>query len=221
MAKDRFINNTLEEFEETNRNPIFGYEDSPILTLEEAVEPMISIVDRLMDYVATAKKKCNRRSDLLTRDESAAIYLYTMSTSFYLHLNETLRAENRHKLKPWFNFLKLFITALEKLPSTSDIVWRAVFGQVGSTFDDNDVHIWWSVNSCSINPRSIQAYLSNNGTLFAIHTINAKDITAFSAVQAEREVVLMPGTKLRAKSESLNFDDRLSVLHLEEINSQK
>jgi hypothetical protein len=220
MAKDRFINNTLSEFEEANHNPIFGYEDSPLLTLEEAVQPIIPIVPRVMDYVATAKKKYNRHLDLLTRDESSAIYLYTMSASFNLRLNETLRAK-RHELKPWFDFLKLFITALEKLPSISGTVWRAISGDVGSIFDDNDVHIWWSVNSCSTDLRGIQAFLGEKGILFAIRAINAKDITAFSAIPDEGEVVLMPGTKLRAKCESLSFIDRLWVLHLEEISSQK
>lgn len=221
MAKDRVVNNTFSELEEANHNPIFGYEDSPLLTLEEAVEKIIPLVPHLTDYVSTAKKKYNRHSDLLTRDESAAIYLYTMPTSFYSCLNETLRAKNRHALKKWFDFLKLFITALQKLPSTNGTVWRAVFGKVGSVFDDNNVHIWWSVNSCSIDLRTIQAYLGDNGTLFAIHVIDAKDITAFSAVPDEREVVLMPGTRLRAKCESLDFIDRLSVVHLEEITSQR
>ena len=221
MAKHRFVNLTLLEFEEANCNPIFGYDNSPLLTLEEAVQPLKPIVDRLVDSVATAKKKYNRHSDLLTRDESAAIYLYTMPTSFYSRLNENLRAKNRHALKPWFDFLKLFITALARLPSTSGTVWRAVSGDVGSIFDDNDVHIWWSVNSCSTDLRGIQAFLGDKGTLFAIHTINAKDITAFSAIPDEGEVVLMPGTRLRAKCESLTFIDRLWVLHLEEISSQR
>ena len=220
MTTNRCVTNTFQELEEANHNPIFGYEDSPLLTLEEAVEKIIPSVSRLMDYVATAKRKYNRHSDLLTRDESAAIYLYSMPTSFHLRLNETLRAKNRHALKPWFDFLKLFITALEKLPSTSGTVWRAVSEDVGSIFDDNDVHIWWSVNSCSVDLSSIQPFLGDNGTLFAIHTIHAKDITAFSAVADEREVVLMPGAQLRAKGDPLNFIDRLSVLHLEEIDSQ-
>jgi hypothetical protein len=69
--------------------------------------------------------------------------------------------------------------------------------------------------------RSIEPYLGDNGTLFAIHAIHAKDITAFSAVQDEREVVLMPGTRLRAKGERLSFIDRLLVIHLEEIDSQR
>jgi hypothetical protein len=220
MAQHRFVNKTLLEFEEANRNPIFDYDDSPLLTLEEAVEPLIPIVDRLVNSVATAKNNCNQHSDLLTPDESAAIYLYTMSASFNLRLNETLRAK-RHELKPWFDFLKLFITALEKLPSTIGTVWRAVSGDVGSIFDDRHDHIWWSVNSCSTNLRGIQAFLGEKGTLFAIHTINAKDITAFSAIPDEGEVVLMPGTRLCVKSESLNFIDRLWVLPLEEIDSQR
>jgi hypothetical protein len=222
MAKNRYVTDTLSEFEEANHNPIFGYEDSSLLKLEEAAEKIIPSVSHLMDYVATAKKKCNRHSDLLTWDESAAVYLYSMPTSFQLRLNETLRAKNRHALKPWFGFLKLFVTALEKLPSTNETVWRAVSEDVGSIFDDNDVHIWWSVNSCSMNLKSIQAYLGEKkGTLFAIHTIDAKDITAFSAVPDEQEVVLMPGTRLRAKCESLCFIDCLSVFHLEEIDSQR
>jgi hypothetical protein len=122
MAKARFVSNTFSELDDANHNPIFGYEDSPLLTLEKAVEPIIPFVLYLTDYVATAKTKHNRDLNL-TQDESAAIYLYTMPTSFCLRLNETLRAKNRNALKPWFNFLKLFITALEKLPSTSETVW--------------------------------------------------------------------------------------------------
>jgi len=100
MEKNRFVNNTLLELEEANHNPIFGYEDSPLLTLEEAVEKIISFLSHLMNYVATAKKKYNRHSNLLTPDESAAAYLYSMPTPFYLRLNEILRAKDRHELKP-------------------------------------------------------------------------------------------------------------------------
>ena len=107
--------------------------------------------------LSTAKENYNRHSTLLTRDESAAIYLYSMPTSFFSRLNNTLRAENRHALKPWFAFLKLFITALEKLPSTKATIWRGVNYDDTLIFVDNDVHIWWSVNSCSMNPNSRSA----------------------------------------------------------------
>ena len=51
----------------------------------------------------------------------AAIALYTMEwtpfyESIYHLLNTNLRDENRDALKPWFLYLKLLITALQRLP---------------------------------------------------------------------------------------------------------
>jgi hypothetical protein len=221
MSKDRFVNNTLSELQEANRNPIFGYEDSPILTLEEAVEQIIPPISRVMDLVTTAKKKYNRHSALLTRDESAAVYLYTMPTSFFSCLNETLRAENRQALKPWFAFLKLFMTALNKLPSIKKVVWRGVKGNVTSIFTKTDMDIWWSVNSCTMDLKIVQLFIGEKDTLFAIEVMHGKDISEFSAIPVEQEVILMPGTRVRARSESINFSDRLFIIHLEEVALQR
>jgi hypothetical protein len=221
MMNGRFVNNTLSELQEVNHSPISGYEDSPVLTLEEAVEKVVPLVSRAMDHVATAKQNYNQNSTLLTCDESAAIYLYSMPTSFFSHLNNSLRTKNRQALKPWFAFLKLFITALEKLPSTGKTVWRGVSGEVDSLFANNDMHIWWSINSCSMALNIVQLFLGDKGTLFAIDAIDGKDISTFSAFPAEQEVILMPETRVRAKGKPLNFIDRLIVVHLEEINSQR
>jgi hypothetical protein len=72
-----------------------------------------------------------------------------------------------------------------------------------------------------MNPNRVQPFLGENGTLFAIDAIQGKDISAFSAIPDEQEVVLMPGTRVRCKHESLNFIDRLFVLHLEEIKPRR
>jgi hypothetical protein len=73
---------------------------------------------------------CQHPTDDLTQQESAAIHLYTMQfdggPSLYEILNQSLRAENRQELKPWFLFLKLFLTALYKLPSQNKTIWRGV-----------------------------------------------------------------------------------------------
>ncbi|CAF1488706.1 unnamed protein product [Adineta steineri] len=132
MSENRFVNHSLSELHEANRSPIFGYEDSPILTLEDSVEKLTPFVPRIKDYVMTAKNKCNQHSDLLTKDESAAIYLYSMASSFFSSLNTALRAENRHALKPWFAYLKLLMTALKTLPSIKAVVWRGVY--VGESY---------------------------------------------------------------------------------------
>jgi hypothetical protein len=221
MAHDRFVNKALSELQEANSSPIYGYQHVPLLTLEEATKKIIPLVPGVVDYVSTAKKQCNRSSTLLTWDESAAIYLYSMPISFFSRLNEALRAENRHTLKPWFGFLKLFITTLEKLPSIKKTVWRGVSGNVGSMFADNDIHVWWSINSCSMALNIVQPFLGETGTLFAIDAVYGKDISAFSAFPNEQEVVLLPGTRVRARDESLSHMDPHLIVHLEEEKPQR
>jgi hypothetical protein len=216
-SKDRFINKDLSELQKANHNPIYGYQHLPLLPLERAVQKVISLVPGLADYVVKAKQNCNRNTTVLTLDESAAIFLYSMSTPFFSRLNEVLRAENRHELKPWFSFLKLFIYALEKLPSLELVVWRGVSGNIGSGYIKNDVCTWWSVNSCSTDLNVVQSYLCDNSTLFAIKSHHAKDISSFSLFETEHEVVLLPGTRLHVQSNALDFQGRLFIVYLEEI----
>ncbi len=221
MGHDRFVNSALSELKEANYSPIDGYQHLPVLTLEEATEKLIPLVPGVVDYVSKAKKKCYRISTLLTRDESAAIYLYSMPISFFSGLNEALRAEDRHALKPWFAFLRLFINALEKLPSIKATIWRGVSGDVGSIFADGDVHIWWSVNSCSVDISVVKEYLHECGTLFAIDASHGKDISEYSVFPAEKEIVLMPGTRLRARCYPLTFESRFFIIHLQEENEKR
>jgi hypothetical protein len=223
MAHDRFVSNNISEHQEANCSPIDGYQHFPLLTLEEATKEIIPLVSDVRDYVSKAKKECNRHSTLLTWDESAAIYLYSMSSSFISRLNETLRAENRDALEPWFPFLKLFITALEKLPSTRQCVcvWRGVIGNVSEEFADGLVHTWWSVNSCSMDLKVVEQRLGVTGTVFAINAVRGKDISKFSAFFEEQEIVLMPGTRVSAKCLPLNLIDRFFLVSLEEDISQR
>ncbi|CAF5183747.1 unnamed protein product [Rotaria magnacalcarata] len=168
----RFVNGALAELQDANRSPIFGYQHLPLVSLEKTMESIIPIVPEAKEYVLLAKQHCNRESTILTEDESAAIYLYSMPIGFFTRLNESLRAKDRKALKPWFFFLKLFITALEKLPSCERVIWRGVAGDVGSVFVDNDLQTWWSVNSCSKALNVVELYLGETGTVFAVDVDN-------------------------------------------------
>ncbi|CAF1372738.1 unnamed protein product [Adineta ricciae] len=216
LRSNRYVNKSITEFQEANRSPIYGYKKQMLVTLEESAEKLHPFVNDIMKYVDDAKQKCNRQINLLTWDESAAIYLYTMSTPFFSALNDTLRAEDRHALKPWFPFLRLFLNALEKLPSSATTVWRAVSGDTDNYSLQDDVKIWWSVNSSSTALNVVQIYLGERGTLFAIETTRGKKIDEYSAFPDEQEVIIMPGTFLKIESEPLNFIDRLLVVHLKE-----
>ena len=213
VRSDRYVNKTVSELQQANRSPIHGYENQDVMALEKAVEKIIPFIDGIAKYVDDAIQKCNRNSNILTWDESVAIYLYTMSTPFFSYLNESLRAENRYALKPWFAFLKLFMTALEKLPSSSTTVWRAVSGDVSTFSVEYHVKIWCSVNSSSTALNVVQVYSSDMGTLFAIDAIPGKTISEYSVFPEAEEVILMPGTGVRLKSKPLNFMDSLLVVH--------
>ena len=102
--------------------PISGYEEEPLLPLEEACKPLEKILDQeLKQNIIIAKMNSKEPANQLSQDESASIHLYTMEwkkreNSLYVVLNRTLRLADRLRLKPWFRYLKLFLTGVFKLP---------------------------------------------------------------------------------------------------------
>ena len=86
--------------------PIQGHEKMLLVTLEEAVVPLISILPDIRRKIHTAKLKCKNPADGLTSHQSAAIMLYTMEWEpqdecLYFALNAHLQAADRKKRKPW------------------------------------------------------------------------------------------------------------------------
>ena len=154
---------------------------------------------------ARAKTYCRQNSPL-TINQSAAIYLYSMMGPFYRKLNEALRAENQSARDPMFPYLKLFLTAVNKIESYSTTVWRGVRRSIGNQFAVGAVHTWSGLNSCSPHVNVAGSFTSKVGTLFCIHTIHGKDITTFAANQTEEEIPLRPGIRLRVKSVKLERD---------------
>ena len=108
-------------------------------SLYEAVKPICHLVEVLLSQVAISLEKCKDPEDGLTPDESAAIYLYTQQwpdgkISFYTLFNRTLRDENRAKLVPFRQYFALFMSALNKLPSIQDRVWRGEIGDLSHQY---------------------------------------------------------------------------------------
>jgi hypothetical protein len=203
--------------------PIVGYWSCPLVSLEQALTPVLSQVHGLDRSINEAKKHCHYPSEHgLTRDESAAVLLYTMEggdDSFYRTLNKILREEDRTKVRPWFAYLKLFDTALSKLPTVKDCVWRGVSVDAAKHFDENELVTWWNVSSCSLSADVVQNFLSDdkNSTLFMIQAVQGKNLAGYSIYQNEKEVVLSIGTKLRVKGKGIKHG-KLHVVHLAEID---
>jgi hypothetical protein len=216
----------IDEPVERLLSPIRGYEDESLLPLTETVEPISGFFDEIEDYVYVALNNCQNPSDDLTQQESASIHLYTMQfhggPSLYHSLNQSLRAENREQLKPWFSFLKLFLTALYKLPSHSKIVWRGVRDvDLSSKYKTGTKFAWWGVSSCTTNIEILESnqFLGKTGqrTLFSIECINGKSVAPHSYFKnTEKEIILMPGSYFEVIGQ-LNPAPQLHIIQLQEI----
>ena len=93
-------------------------QDVPVRDIEYVCECLSEILGDIMHgHLAKAKKESKNPKDGLTSDESAAIYLYTTGwEQFNTGLKEAVRGQDHGKLKYWYPYLKLFFTALDKLP---------------------------------------------------------------------------------------------------------
>ena len=91
------------------------YLDFPLLSLEETLRPLYVSVPSLKITLSQARQLCNKASEFINPDESAAIYLYTMQTTFFEQLNKALREENRDALKTLVLFSSIIYNSSKKI----------------------------------------------------------------------------------------------------------
>lgn len=209
--------------------PLPNCDNVPLVTLEQAIQPVSHLFQGIDWYVWVAKENSLHPADGLTPDESASIYLYTMSCSngpsLYQLLNEHLRAENRETLRPWLAFLKLLLTGLRKLPSQSQTVWCGVSSiSLWRLYPYGGHLTWWGVHSCVSTPGMLEDPANTGGevvkALFSIECQNAKLITAHCRDReaGREEFILLPGTCLEVM-EQIRGEGSSVWIRLKEIES--
>ncbi|CAF3466568.1 unnamed protein product [Rotaria sp. Silwood1] len=219
----------IENFKpsEVPKNPIVRFDIVPNVSIETAVEPLVSLVPNIKEMISKAKQKCDRPKDGLTIDESTSIMLYSLEwepreNSFYIILNNTLRAEDEEKLKPWHLYLKLFVTALEKLPSISKTIYRGVKMNLSTQYPIGKTFVWWGFSSCTSSIEVLQSeqFLGKTGsrTLFNIDCDSGKDIQQHSFFPTEDEILLVAARKFKVVS-CLDSGNDLHIIQLKEIES--
>lgn len=212
-------------------DPIIGYAQEPLLSLAEACAPLVDIVHNIYLHVSIAlERTSNKPADNLTRSESAAIRLYTMEwndghKSLYFLLNNTLRKADRNSLRPWWKYLKLFLTAIVKIPCLPpQVVWRGVRKDISHEFTHGAAVTWWAFSSCTTTLTVLEndLYLGTTGqrTLCSIEVINGRNIRAHSHYDNEDEILMLPGTYMEVQSKFIPAPD-LQIIHLKQIKSEE
>lgn len=207
--------------------PIQGYENEDLVSLEEAVVPLIKIVPEVERMVWTVKQNSFDCEYGLTDDEIAAVLLYTMEwtprqKSFYIILNQTLQAANRNLLKPWFFYLRLVMNSLAKIPLDSErtTVYRGVKADLSDQYSRGSTITWWGFSSCTTNIEVLDNpnFLGCTGTrtLFSIDCCSAKSVKTFSVFPHEEEVLLPPGRQFEVKGR-LDQGNGLHIIQMKEI----
>lgn len=222
--RERFVD--VETNPHRKLMPIQGYADKPLVSLEEAIEPLVTILHDIQRMASYAKWRCGEQSsDGLTLDQSASIMLYTMewepqSRCLFFVLNATLRDENRQKLKPWFLYLKLFLTALSHLPPQIGTVFRGVRSDLRDQYKKGETITWWGFSSCTQTMDVLEndQFFGTTGsrTIFTIECISGRQIKNHSAFPHEEEI-LLPAARQFQVASCLRQGSELCMIHLKEV----
>lgn len=209
---------------QTRLAPISGYETKPLVSIERAIEELIDILPKIQFYADVAKQNYENSHDGLTKDETIAIMLYTMSWNppehcLYFVLNKTLRSSNRKKLEPWYLYLRLLFNGLFRLPPISSTIYRGVKSDLSDEYTCGKKIIWWGFSSCTqvINILKSEQFLGETGvrTMFVIQCHSGRNIHKHSFFPFEQEILLLPATQFEVTGYLIQND--LIIITLEEI----
>jgi hypothetical protein len=203
---------------------IIGYEQKPIVSIDEAIIPLIPVVSAIENQTYIAKMRCRNPANGLTQDEAASIMLYTMEwepDSLYTVLNATLRMKDRKKLKRWFSYMKLFFVALDRLPSTSGRnLFRGVKLDLSNQYKLGDIFVWWGFSSCTSSMGVLQSeqFLGqmHKRTMFTMECDSGKDIRKHAYLHDEDEVLILPATQFEVIG-CLRSAPDLYMIHIREV----
>ena len=217
----------IEESKEFNQS-INNYDQIPLVTLEQAVEPLKDLIPHVIDMVKLVKEKCLRPANNLSADESASIMLYTIEwipkeNSFYYIFNRILKKNDQNQLISCYSYFKLISTALIKLPRLSKrIFYRGIQADLKNQYSVNKIVNWYGYTSCS---SSLDIYDkekfsfddTDNCTLFIIHSENGIDISKHSYSSIKSEVLLSPNQQFQVVS-SRQSNNGLCIIILKELS---
>ena len=222
---------------EVAASPIRGCFDdktNPLVSLKDALTSQAS---SLADFMYTCKlwlqetptKEAIKNVPNLSDDGAMSIWMYTAESPLYTNLNDALRALDRNALKrSYFPYLRLLLTALNAVRDASKskkprMVNRGVPLDLNARYPDkykvDKLLVWWGISSCTtdIGVLKDDTFLGVTGerTIFQIQTSCSIDVSPFSAIKAEKEVVLPPGFALKITG-MLPMADGLTIFTCED-----
>ncbi len=125
-----------------------GYQNQPLVSINTAIQKLSGLVRSISHDLSVVKERIAKvPTNNMSTDESAAIYLYTMggmstNRSLYEGLNNALRAKTQTLVGSYVPYLKLLITALSKLDSMPQVVYRGIKTDLSEKYPVGKTFVW-------------------------------------------------------------------------------
>lgn len=209
---------------------IDGYQKEPLLPLADALQPLDGRIPGLSERIQEALAYCRHPSpDKLTRDESAAIYLYSMKwdpSSLADQLHTAWASEDRSQLVPWFRYLRLFKSAFDKLPNAPTRVYQGGPNTTGmkQKFEPDGVPLYCSFGACLDSGEALKQHLAQQGhanpLIVSYEDFECKSISGYTQTpHGAKESIMFPSLKAGAVTVEERFTDGSVMLHFVAKNS--
>ena len=229
----RSINSRLsvEDVDNSTKHDLIAeYVQEPLVSLADACAPLMDIIDDLPNFISIVSRCTpDQPPGGLTHAESASIRLYTMEwndshRSLASLLNQALLSNERNQLLPWFKYLKLFLTALLKIPcAPPQIVWGVMKKSITQGLSDGVQVTWCSFVSCTTKLAELESdrYLHPMGerAIFSIEIFSGRNISSHSHFDTDDEILISPG--IRMKVELRSDLPNLTIVHLKQMRTKE
>jgi hypothetical protein len=206
------------------KGPLVGIKAVPLVGLIEAVDCLQGVKFRRKNgtqgnLLEDLKKKnspskaMDNASDKLASgkfptlsvDEAAAIHLYTMETPLYSSLYDAMSSEDAIAIAPFKPYIKLFLTALYKLPIEKHTVYRGTKLKNPSDRIPGNILVWWTFSSTSRRDGVAYEFAEKKkeegpSAKFIIENAPCINIEELSSYLGEYERLLLPCTALKVLS---------------------
>lgn len=202
---------------------IRGYEKEPLVSLEEALAPFDGRITHLEHYIHEAKSNCFYPSNpKLTLDESAAIYIYTLkwgTDCIYDQLQNAFESNQVSETKPWFKYLKLFKSAVDKLPDASGEIWQGKENDGGlqGELSNKTLSLYTAMDIFSSSKTSVEESLSDRGIknrlLIRFKFVGGKLVGEYT-VPGSGEVLVWSGAKVGVSDLEVFMESGLVTVHV-------
>lgn len=224
--EDRYNNLGLLTYDPSDL--IAEFEKQPLVSLEEALAPFHGKIKNLSTKIKYAKDNCNPTTkDHLTRDESAAIYIYSHGTdknSIYTNLKHALDSNDRERIRPWYKYLKLLYAGVKKCPNAKKETWQGI---PSAKCDEGQLRtksnsLYTGFGSAAPSRNGVQEHLKQKKvskiTYLEYSPGTAKNVSDYTA-DGRGETMLIPGLHVAVGPHVDQLSDGSVIYHISDNRS--